>query len=92
MNEIFPKIDYMFYSNVTTHNQTLGLFQHKRFLENGSFFKEHFLENCIIFQCLVTTLKINLRMFSGVWYANFYSYFLYFLCNLKHVYYVNQLM
>ena len=21
MNEIFPKIDYKFYSNVTTHNQ-----------------------------------------------------------------------
>ena len=75
-----------------TTKLTLSLFQHKRFLENGSFSKEHFLENYIIFQCLVTTLKISLRMFSDVWYANFYSYFLYFLCNLKHVYYVNQLM
>ena len=34
-----------------------------------SFSKEHFLENCLIFQCLVTTLKMSLRMFFGVWYA-----------------------
>jgi len=45
---------------------TLYLFQYKRFLENGSFSKEHFLKNCIIFQCLVMTLKMSLKMFSGV--------------------------
>ena len=28
-----------------------------------SFSKEHFLENCFIFQCLVTTLKMSLRIF-----------------------------
>ena len=41
------------------------------FLENDSFFREYFLENYLIFRCLVTTLKMGLRMFSGVWYLQF---------------------
>ena len=49
-------------------------------------FKEHFLENYLIFWCLITTL----RLFSGVWYKIFII--IYFLYNLKHVYYVNHLM
>ena len=53
------------------------------FLENSSFFKEHFRENYLILWCLV----MSLRMFSSVWNAIFFL-----LCYLKHVYYVNQLM
>ena len=37
--------------------------------------KEHFLENNLIFRCLVMTLKMSLRIFSSVWYAIFFFYF-----------------
>ena len=32
-------------------------------------FLEYFLENYLIFWCLVTTLKMSLKMFSDVWYS-----------------------
>ena len=45
---------------------TLCLFQHYCFLENGSFSEKYFLENYLIFWCLVMTLKMSLRMFSDI--------------------------
>ena len=33
--------------------------------------KEHFLENNLIFRCLVMTLKMSLRIFSSVWFQFF---------------------
>ena len=52
-------------------SSTLCLLQHYCFLENGSFFEKYFLKNYLIFQCLVLTLKMCLRMFFGIWYAFF---------------------
>ena len=60
---------------------TLCLFQHYCFLENISFFgkyfpENYFPENYLIFRCLVTTLRMSVRIFSGVWYAIFLFIFL----------------
>ena len=57
-------------------SSTLCLLQYYCFLENGSFFEKYFLKNYFIFQCLVTTMKMSLRMFSGIWYAIFLFIFL----------------
>ena len=42
------------------------------FWKMGHFLENIFLENYLIVLCLVTTLKMSLRMFSGVWYAQIF--------------------
>ena len=52
---------------------------------NGMDSINNFLENYFIFGCLITTLKMSLRMFSYILYCNFFFFY-----NSKYVYYVNQ--
>ena len=46
------------------------------FSRNWLFSREHFLENYLIFRCLVTTFKMSLRVFSSVWYVQTFVTFL----------------
>ena len=67
-------ITHTFDKILPTNAFTLCLFQYYCFLKNGSFYKKYFLENYLIFRCLVTTLKMSLRMFSGDCYGIFFIY------------------